>query len=333
MQDPLVRKQLPKGWIDLAVGEARVVRQALLSIYPQDLFRYNDLRDCDYQPPSGYPPLVKFLEEKHGCRVIVTNGAKQALCAVFHAVKQMGLNAVAMRAPYWSQMPQAIRLLGLDVVISDEPVEGAAYLMVAPNNPDGWMPFPDWLAKARARCKELNVPLIHDAAYYTETYVDGDLPPLADIVIHSASKMFGLSGLRVGYVVTNNDFVYDKVGDYVEAATVGVSLPSQHFFYEVMKVQETDPNLHFYFKAGARASLARAKKLLATLPPDVLDTAGCEQVPGMFGWFKVGPRFDAERAHIHIAPGHAFGDVDRVRINLAVDYASLEQVVRKLKGE
>lgn len=124
MQDPLVRKQLPKGWIDLAVGEARVVREALLGIYPQDLFRYNDLSDCDYQPPTGYPPLVKFLEEKHGCRVIVTTGAKQALCAVFHAVKQQGLKAVAMRAPYWSQMPQAIRLLGLEVVISDEPVEG-----------------------------------------------------------------------------------------------------------------------------------------------------------------------------------------------------------------
>lgn len=96
---------MPKGWIDLAVGEARVVRQALLSIYPQDLFSYNDLWDCDYQPPSGYPPLVKFLEEKHGCRVLVTNGAKQALCAVFHAVKQQGLNAVAMRSPYWSKAP------------------------------------------------------------------------------------------------------------------------------------------------------------------------------------------------------------------------------------
>jgi bifunctional pyridoxal-dependent enzyme with beta-cystathionase and maltose regulon repressor activities len=53
----------------------------------------------------------------------------------------------------------------------------------------------------------------------------------------------------------------------------------------------------------------------------------------MFGWFKPGPNFAPDKARIHIAPGFAFGDPDRVRINLAIDYTSLERVVRNLKGE
>jgi len=333
VQDPLVRKQLPKGWIDLAVGEARVVREALVNIYPPGIFQRNDLKDCDYQPPSGYPPLVKYLEEKHGRRVVITNGAKQALTAIFYAVKQMGLSSVAMRSPFWSQMPQAIHLVGLESVVSDAPREGSAYLLVAPNNPDGYMPSAEWLNDARLKCKELGVPLIHDAAYYTETYVDGDLTDLSDITIHSAAKTFGLSGLRVGYIATSNDAVYEKACEYVEASSVGVSLLSQRFFYDLLQVQDTNPNLHFYFKAGARAALARAKKLMTTIPPDVLDTAGCESVPGMFGWFKTGPKFDPDKAKVHVAPGYAFGDPSRVRINLAIDYALLEQFARHLKGE
>ena len=337
MNDPLIRRVLPPGTIDLAVGEAHVVREALLNNFDPEIFHaYGGMAQCDYQPPHGYQPLVDLLERRTGKRIIITAGAKQGLSAVFHAVKQMGMLGVTMRKPWWSQMPAAIKMSGLDSFKTwDEPASLMAHLLVSPNNPDGHVINSlSEIERLQAACIDKRVPLIHDAAYYTPVYMsalDLALPDLAPTSIHSVSKAYGLSGLRVGWIATSDDALYDHVCQYIEATTVGTALPSQVLLHHILCEQERTPNAYWKFVNQARKSLRDAKHLMLEVPQDILETVGCENVIGMFGWYVKGPRFDAVKSRIHVAPGEAFGDPSRVRINLAVPNKVIAEVVQRLK--
>jgi aspartate/methionine/tyrosine aminotransferase len=329
--DALIRKTLPPGTLDLCVGEAHVVRNALLASYDERAFNVAPATaGCDYQQPNGYAPLVKLLEERYNKRVVITCGAKQGLSAVFYAMYTKGMRGVSMRSPYWSQMPAAIRLAGLSSYSSSvRPTYLHGHLLVSPNNPDGWCAAPDDVKQLAEECAFYRVPLVHDAAYHTPVYVD-DPMPLASTSVHSVSKAYGLSGLRVGWVVTDDDFTYDRVCEYCEATTVGCSLPAQAMTYQLLKVEDRSAIRHGRFVAQARAALVAAKRLMAEVNQEVLVTAGCESVAGMFGWYRIGPKFDAEKARIHVAPGSAFGDSLQVRLNLAVDPAVLQEAVSRL---
>ena len=327
--DPLIRKQLPKDWVDLVVGEAYVVRQALIDTFPKNLFATTLLDACEYQPPEGYPPLVNLLEEHYGTSAIVTSGAKQGLSAVFHHVKKSGLEGVTIRSPYWSQMPAAIELSGLKVSFSDHPVPGSAYLLVSPNNPDGFVCDYGHAHYLYERCRTLGVPLIHDAAYHNPIYIDR-IQELADISIFSLSKAYGLSGLRIGYVVTHDPKVRQSMCEYIEATTVGVSLLSQHVVYNILKYRADRPKMYEKFVQNSRSSLMEAKGVMSKLRPDILDTTQAEHTPGMFGWFRVGKGFFPEEAKVAVAPGKVFGDETRVRVNLAVGPKVLREAVRRL---
>jgi aspartate/methionine/tyrosine aminotransferase len=307
---------------------------ALQTVFPPELFDLHAVNvACDYQAPEGYAPLVKVLEARYGAPVVITAGAKQGLSAAFYAARCMGLTSVAMRTPFWSQMPAAIKLADLGQSLLTTPVPDHAYLMVSPNNPDGHITTHTVATYLSERCKMFGVPLIHDAAYHTSAYVadpDPLLVTLSDVAIFSAAKMYGLSGLRVGWVVCNNPTFKQHICEYVEATTVGVSLLSQKILYNIVNFETQLPDVKKHFENVASLLLANARTTIASVDPEVLDTTGVEQSNGMFGWFKMGPKFDPDAARIHIAPGSAFGDKYRVRINLAVEPALLCEAVKRL---
>ncbi len=331
--DPLVRKKLPPGWVDLAVGEAHVVRHALQTVYPPHLFNLEDVASgCDYQAPEGYMPLVEALEDRYDGHVVVTSGAKQGLLAVFYALRKLGQTHIAMRSPYWSQMPEAIRLGGLGLLLANEPTWGTSYLIVSPNNPDGHITTMDEAIALQKKCESLKTFLVHDAAYHTPVYLGVDIPQhLAGTSIYSASKMYGLSGLRVGWIATVDERIAKLAADYVEASSVGVSLLSQQVLHNIVEHERLHPADEAVFHQTARQLLDDNKQLVRTLHPDVLDTSDMP-AHGIFGWFKPGPKFDAEKAMVRIPPGSAFGDASRKRINLAIDSSLLKLAVDRLNA-
>jgi hypothetical protein len=97
MSDILLAKpKLDKGWIDCSVGEAHIVRDSLFNtfnILPYEVPVIDNL--FEYQDSQGYKPLVDLLEDKYQAPVIVCNGAKNALGAIFYALKQSGRNTIS----------------------------------------------------------------------------------------------------------------------------------------------------------------------------------------------------------------------------------------------
>src|SRR5579885_2094200 len=249
----LAKPELSPDFIDLSVGEANIVRHNFFRYFPQfcnsNILGLNQdlsINDLEYQPPSGFKPLVKLLEEKHKAPVVITNGAKQALAAAFYALKKRGFVSVCLQPIHWCLLPALAKSKGLGVVFrepNDDVACFMAYLLVAPGNPNAYAPSYADLKKIEKRFNKHNSPLIHDGAYFTHSFLpeDYELGPIGNVQIFSFSKMLGISSARGGYAVCYDKDFYKDMVEYVEMDTVGVSIFSQQFIYSALKEMQNKP--------------------------------------------------------------------------------------------
>lgn len=336
----LAAPNLPPDFIDVSVGEPHLVRDNLIKIFQlEEELKLGHLKvqDLTYPTPTGYQPLVKFLEAKHGAPVIITNGAKQALGASFYALKQLGHEYVAMRSPHWALIPPLATMHGLESVFDEPNVESEdPFLLLAPNNPDGVCDTANQLKELSKAYKEANVPFIHDAAYYTHIYLPDThtLPKIGDIQIYSISKMLGLSGLRIGYAVCHNPVYYKLIQQYMEAMTVGVSISSQTFLYDLLyRRMNSYPTLVQKFEGVCSLELEENKKLCLQIDPEILEVPkDIVNNPGMFGWFKTGPKADFQKAKVNVIDGTPFGMPGFIRMNLAFEKSKMEEIIKRINS-
>ena len=346
MSDILLSKPvLPPGFIDVSVGEPHVVRDTILKVFDLSVYELSQVDHLyEYPSPIGYKPLIQLLEDKHHAPVIITNGAKQALGACFYALKKMGRKNLLMRTPYWALIPPLAEMHGLKNVLDDGSegfsnrgiVENEdAFLCLSPNNPDGYTYSDRALQGVADFHKEMNIPFIHDAAYYTRSYMSSNssFPVVGDVQIYSISKMLGLSGLRLGYVVCPNVEYYKLILQYMEAMTVGVSMVSQVFLYDLMHRMHGYPTLVQSFEGQSSLALDESKRIIQQVNPEILEVpANIMETPGMFGWFKVGPKADFVKSKINMIDGALFGVPGMVRMNLAFDKDKMQEIVNRLNS-
>jgi len=319
---------LGPDWIDLSFGEPKVVMSALFRQLnrfgdPFKMPTIHDLPKWEYQPAAGKPDLVKILEEKYDAKIVVCNGAKQALASAMYSFKRHGASTIFYDKPYYPANPSLAESVGL--VWSDQG-SSDSFLITSPNNPDG------------RNCSNLDLiewryrgPMIHDAAYYTDIYLPDDqlTIPLGDIQVFSMSKMYGLSGLRIGYAVAHNEKYYADMVNYIEMTTAGVSAASQDIARNIELIFKENPSYYKEFVKEARASIALARKELERLDPDVLEMVPCKS-NSMFGWFKAGPALDAKAAKVYILPGELFGQPGYMRMNIAHPPEVIREAVDRL---
>lgn len=337
----LAKPQLPPDWIDVSVGEPHVVRENLIKVFDLSVYELPNIPHMyEYPMPNGYKPLVQLLEEKHHAPVIITNGAKQALGATFFALQRMGKKDVLMRQPYWALIPPLAQMHGLACVFDDASSHSGdiptadSILCLSPNNPDGWTIPNHTMQETAQALHDESIPFIHDAAYFTPTYVSSPTYPVfGDVQIYSISKMLGLSGLRLGYAVCHSTEFYKLILHYMENMTVGVSLMPQIFLYDLMSRMRSYPTLTQRFEGQSYYDLLESKKIIRKVDPEILEVnSDLEQQAGMFGWFKVGPKADFAKSKINFISGDLFGGPGMVRMNLAFNAATMEEIVRRLNS-
>lgn len=334
----LARVDLGPGWIDLGYGEPVVIQKILykhlnIACKTVPLPSGMELLNSQYQPPQGLPALVTFLEDKYKAKVVVTNGAKQGIAAVMYALQRMGHTSITMHKPYWTSTPNLILDQGLAVKFLDsKDNDSEAMLLTCPNNPDGKDFSQAELAQIAADAKADGVKLIHDAAYYTPIYsIEKPVAPVGDVQIYSFAKMYGLSGLRVGYVVCHDESFVPYVTEFVEKSCSGVSTASQAMALAVETHFSRNPSAYKEFTSECRNAIAAARAELSKLDPQVLEV----DVPrsnSMFGWAKIGPKFNAAAVKVNMMDGSMFGQPGYVRFNLAVDSDLIKTAIDRLNG-
>lgn len=329
----LAKENNGHDWIDLSIGEPKALTDLLKSIHGLETFAFSNEKMWEYPAPNGFSPLVNHLEAKYGTKVVITNGAKQGLAASFYAFKKKGYKKLGMRLPYWALVPPLVKHYGLEVGYANPstklPDGMDCYLSLAPNNPDGFLPT----QKTLNDMESAGIPLIHDAAYYTPMYLPEDVMPgpAGDLQIFSISKMYGLSGLRLGYIVCWNHTYYKDLLSYMETFTVGVSTPAQKILLDLLEREKNCPQLARMFIQGGRELLWQARELVKQIPKDIIELpSDYDKQVGMFAWVKLLRPEALEKAKVKAIPGAAFGAPEMLRINLGLGPGILAEVVERL---
>ncbi|MCJ7584903.1 MAG: pyridoxal phosphate-dependent aminotransferase [Anaerolineales bacterium] len=192
--------------------------------------------DVKYTPTDGLPSLkkaiIRYTEDNYNrivspYNIIVSEGAKQSLFNIIFTLCNPQ-DEVIMIAPYWVSYPEIVRMVGAIPVIvtpedggfvpSYEEIERAvssytkAIIVNSPNNPSGAV-YPDELvAKLVELCESKGIYLICDDIYQKLVF-DGLVPAAAYkftikdventkvIVVNGVSKLYGMTGFRIGWVV------------------------------------------------------------------------------------------------------------------------------------
>ena len=319
---------LQPGWIDLGIGEARLVRRALENTLGVDFLLRSEDSELDYQPAQGNQSLLSEVEMLHKAPCVVTVGAKQGVYAALAVAKQRGCRRVGMRTPAWPPLVHAAQTLGLEVVFC-EPTDRRfdCFLLVNPNNPDGYTYTPKELAVIEGMLKANRKFLIHDAAYACRPYVFEHLEPVGDIQIVSVSKRFGLSGLRVGWAVARDEAVVSELQDVIETVTAGVCGTAQGAVAKLLRRLRVNPRLAALFEEECDSSYTQSLAASLKFNHDVLVLDKLPQ--GAFAWCKKGPKYDPAALKAKLVDGSAYGYPDHVRVNLVGDVEDVRELARR----
>lgn len=327
---PFVRDSvLQPGWIDLGIGEARLIRRALENTLGVDFLLRSEDSELDYQPAQGNPALLSEIETLHEAPCVVTIGAKQGVYAALAVAKQRGCRRVGMRDPAWPPLVHAAQTLGLEVVLC-EPTDGRfdCFLLVSPNNPDGFKHTQFELEVIEAKLKMDGKFLIHDAAYHCMPYAAARSIAVGDVQVVSVSKRFGLSGLRVGWAVARDESVVADLQDVVETMSAGVCGTAQGAVAKLLRRLRLNPRLAELFEEECATSYAQSRSAAMTFNPDVLKIGGGLPT-GAFAWCEKGPKYDAEKLKAKLVDGSAYGHPSRVRVNLVGDVQDVRELARR----
>ena len=214
-----------------------------------------------YTAPDGIPALkkavIRYTEEHYhkfvtADNVLVSGGAKQALMVLLHAILDPK-EEVIYPAPYWVSYPEMVKLAGgVPVAVTAE--DGTFYptvkeiadavgsytkaiILNSPNNPSGAMYSREFIAEIVELCEKKSIYLIMDDIYNRLVFEGKNAPLCYDfaktpleqsklVVINGVSKMYAMTGFRIGWAVANRELT-QAMGNIQSQQTSGPAAPSQ----------------------------------------------------------------------------------------------------------
>jgi aspartate aminotransferase len=209
--------------------------------------------DVKYTPVDGIPSLkkaiIQYTEENYDRvvapeNIIVSEGAKQSLFnAIFTLLNPQ--EEVILIAPYWVSYPEIVKMTGgVPVVVTPEDgtfhpriedIERAvtsytkAIIVNSPNNPSGVLYKEEFIADIVDFCERKGIYLIMDDIYQkllfdgkthypAYRYTKKDMESTRIIVINGVSKLYGMTGFRIGWAIAPRKIV--EVMIRVQAQTI-----------------------------------------------------------------------------------------------------------------
>jgi aspartate aminotransferase len=213
--------------------------------------------DVRYTPTDGIPELkkavIRYMEENYDKvvgpeHVIVSGGAKQALSVLLTTILNPQ-DEVIIPAPYWVSYPEMVKMVyGIPVMVKSEDgrfhpriqdITAAlssytkAVIINSPNNPSGCVYSEDFIGEIVELCESKGLYLIMDDIYHKLIFDNKAFTPCYKfakdksensrlIVINGVSKLYAMTGFRIGWTVANKKIV--EIMNNVQAQTT--SCPS-----------------------------------------------------------------------------------------------------------
>jgi aspartate aminotransferase len=215
-----------------------------------------------YVPNSGIPELRAALAEKVRTRngiadvraedIFVTNGAMHALYVTFSTLLSPG-DEVIVPDPMWTEVVENIRLAGGvpvaiplrasdDFVYRPELIEAAltprtrAIFINSPHNPTGAVMDEATMLRILEIARSRDLWIVSDEAYEDVVFAPARHVSVASLAadhahriisIFSFSKSHAMSGLRIGFIVTPDAVLHDRIPKLLRCTINGVNSVTQ----------------------------------------------------------------------------------------------------------
>ena len=206
-----------------------------------------------YTESQGSPALraeiCKLYETIQPNEILVYTGAEEAIFVFMFAALQPG-GHVIVHSPGYQSLADVARAAGCDVSLWRAREENnwaldldelrhlmrtntKAIVINTPHNPTGYLMSREDYEAVHTFVQENNLLLFSDEVYRESEYDAATrLPAGCDIGEHAVSlgvtsKTYGLAGLRIGWIATKNNKIYQKVASLKDYTTICNSAPSE----------------------------------------------------------------------------------------------------------
>jgi aspartate aminotransferase len=323
--------------------------------------------DVKYTRVDGIPSLkkaiIRYTEENYGRvvapeNVIVTTGAKQSLFNTLYTLLNPQ-DEVILLAPYWVSYPEMVKMCYANPVVV-VPEDGTFYhrmeeikrvvssytkaiIINSPNNPSGAMYPPEFIAEMVDFCEQKGIYLIMDDIYHklvferkqwvpAWNYTNKDVENTRVIVVNGVSKLYGMTGFRIGWVIAPRKLVAimtNVQGQMTSNPSVVLQAAAEGALTGQQGLVE---NLRMTFENNRKVILDELKSFsdLKINPPD--------------GTFYVMPDFRAygtssvemsnfllEKALLVTVPGKEFGMEGYIRLSFAGSVKDITEGIERLR--
>lgn len=235
--------------INMSIGEPK--NKAPIAAILSSAAKLNS-GEIKYTPPDGLPSLkkaiIRYTEDNYDRlvapeNVIVSAGAKQSLYNILYSILNPQ-DEVIILAPYWVSYPEMVKMCyGIPVIVCPQDgtfhprladIEEAvssytkAIIINSPNNPSGAVFSDRFIADIVDYCERKKIYLIMDDIYHklifdnrqwspAWKYTSQDIESTYVIVVNGVAKLYGMTGFRIGWAITNRKLV--EVMTNVQAQT------------------------------------------------------------------------------------------------------------------
>jgi aspartate aminotransferase len=317
-----------------------------------------------YAAADGIPRLkqavIRYTDEYYGRRpgpdnVLISGGTKQAIMVALHAILDPK-EEVILPAPYWASYPEMVRIAGgVPVAVTaedggfvptvDEIAEVVgpytkAVIINSPNNPTGAVYPPDVVDGIVRLCEERGLYLIVDDIYSRLTFdgihpanaydsTDLDLDASKLIVVNGVSKMYAMTGFRVGWAVGATD-VIRAMGNIQSQETSGAATPSQWAAVGALNgVQSSIETLRMTLQTNRDVMVDRLKAMPGV---DVVEPKGAFYSFPDFSAHNTSSQelaaFLLEKVRVVTVPGKEFGMEGHLRLSFS---GSVKDIIEGLE--
>ena len=322
-------------------------------------------RKIKYTPSSGTPELkaavLDYTQQHYGRKyelnqVIVSAGAKQALFNFLLAAVDPG-DEVIFPAPYWVSYPEMVRMAGGKPVIVHGTQGGLGVsandilnavtprtkviLINSPCNPSGQIYSEEFIRTVVEFAEQKNIFLVMDDIYHQLVF-DGKKTPNSCayakeaknlVIINGVSKLYGLTGLRIGWAVCANNELIGAMGRIqAQSTSCNGDLSEVGAAAALKGDQSVVADLCRVLQQNRDVLLAEAAKI-----PHVR----VEKPAGTFYSFMDFSHYNAdsnalaqyllEKALVAVVPGVSFGAEGYLRISYCADQASIIEGMRRIR--
>ncbi len=321
-----------------------------------------------YTPPDGIPALkkaiIRYTEENYNkCfganHVIASNGAKQSIMVALYTILEPK-DEVIFPSPYWVSYPEMVKLAGgIPVPIKAEDGTFAptleeiseavgsytkAIILNSPNNPSGVMYSEEFIAGVVELCERKNIFLIMDDTYNrlvfdgrqptnTFTYAKDHSPSSKLIVVNCVSKMYAMTGFRIGWAVSDNREVIEAMTNIQSQQTSGPSAPAQWAAAGALNgVQSSITSLRMTLENNRNILVDRLKAfngIKVTKPQGTFYT-----FPDFSAYEKDSlrlSRFLLDKVRVVTVPGKDFGMEGHLRVSFCGTIKEITEGVERIK--